>query len=158
MRFKRLAVTVLAMAMLVSAMAIPASASTGDSNYSIGISSTSGVYANSITVRKKDDTTSAYVNYNLGGPYKFVALFYGASSSDGFYTDCTTYIYGTNIMRRQAIVTSGTKGFVHQDVREKYGQYAWASIRGKYNSGLGTASGKWSPDSMDEYGCVDYNG
>jgi len=69
----------------------------------------------------------------------------------------TTIINGTNKRRRDAIVTRGTKGYIRQDVREKYGTSAWASLRGKYSSGLGTAIGEWSPDSVPQSGCIEYN-
>jgi len=156
MKIKKVAVFAVAVMMTLSVLSIPVSADNRDSSFSIAITSTSGVTKNSISVRKKDDTTSSYLKYNAG-PYKFIAYVYGASGSNGTYTDCTSIINGTNKRRRDAIVTRGTKGYIRQDVREKYGTSAWASLRGKYSSGLGTARGEWSPDSVPQSGCIEYN-
>lgn len=66
---------------------------------------------------------------------------------------------GTSTKRSTAYITKGTKGYVRQDVRETYGSSAWARVGGK---GCGYAasyvSAVWSPDSVAESGCVDYNG
>lgn len=54
----------LALALAVC-MAVPAFASNEDSNFMIPIASNYTWGANEVSVRKKDNSTSAYVNYNI---------------------------------------------------------------------------------------------
>ena len=144
--------------------AIPVTAAeTSDKPFSIPINSTSSTPVESTTnpVRIKTDASSTYINYNGSGPSKFVAIIYGCDSRGHSEMDCTSNytVYvgnGTyqNITRPPAIVTRGTRGFVRQDVAEK--KFTHAKLKGKYYSGLGTAKGEWSPDSVYE-AIGDYN-
>ena len=85
--------------------------------------------ANEVSVRKKDNSTSAYVNYNIPtSPNRIVVRIDGASRSAGPWYDCTSAIYGTSTSRRVAAVTFGQKGYVRQDVYERFGSNAWARI------------------------------
>ena len=78
--------------------------------------------ADEVSVRKKDNSTSAYVNYNIPtSPNRIVVRIDGASGSAGPWYDCTSVIYGTSTSRRVAAVTFGQKGYVRQDVYERFG-------------------------------------
>ena len=82
----------------------------------------------------------------------------GASGSAGPWYDCTSAIYGTSTSRRVAAVTFGQKGYVRQDVYERFGSNAWARIMARSADGSsGRANGKWSPDSVWESGCIEFN-
>ena len=61
---KRFFTLMLALALAVC-MAVPAFASNEDSNFMIPIASNYTWGANEVSVRKKDNSTSAYVNYNI---------------------------------------------------------------------------------------------
>ena len=64
----------LALALAVC-MAVPAFASNEDSNFMIPIASNYTWGANEVSVRKKDNSTSAYVNYNIPtSPNRIVVL------------------------------------------------------------------------------------
>jgi len=57
-----------------------------------------------------------------------------------------------------AAVTFGQKGYVRQDVYERFGSNAWARIMARSADGSsGRANGKWSPDSVWESGCIEFN-
>ena len=114
---KRFFTLMLALALAVC-MAVPAFASNEDSNFMIPIASNYTWGANEVSVRKKDNSTSAYVNYNIPtSPNRIVVRIDGASGSAGPWYDCTSAIYGTSTSRRVAAVTFGQKGYVRQDVR-----------------------------------------
>lgn len=156
---KRVLTCISAVAMAFSVMAIPAFASNEDSNFMIPISSDYSWGTNTVSVRKKDNTTSAYVNYNIPtSPSRIVVRIDGASGHSGSWFDCTSKIYGTSTYRRDAVVTFGQKGYIRQDVYERFGANAWARIRARTADGsTGTANGKWSPDSVWESGCIEFN-
>ena len=60
--------------------------------------------------------------------------------------------------REDAAVTFGQKGYVRQDVYERFGSNAWARIMARSADGSsGRANGKWSPDSVWESGCIEFN-
>ena len=143
---KRFFTLMLALALAVC-MAVPAFASNEDSNFMIPIAS------------KKDNSTSAYVNYNIPtSPNRIVVRIDGASGSAGPWYDCTSAIYGTSTSRRVAAVTFGQKGYVRQDVYERFGSNAWARIMARSADGSsGRANGRWSPDSVWESGCIEFN-
>lgn len=80
----------LALALAVC-MAVPAFASNEDSNFMIPIASNYTWGANEVSVRKKDNSTSAYVNYNIPtSPNRIVVRIDGASGSAGPWYDCTS--------------------------------------------------------------------
>ena len=57
-----------------------------------------------------------------------------------------------------AAVTFGQKGYVRQDVYERFGSNAWARIMARSADGSsGRANGRWSPDSVWESGCIEFN-
>lgn len=134
------------------------SAHSTDVPFEITINS-SGSNFSDYSAQKKDNSTSSYIKYNSsGGPYKVIALIYGAKSEYGTYIDLTSREFYSNEERRDAVVTRGTKGFIRQDVYEAFGERAWARLHmKKYGSYLGTARGVWSPDSVYESGCIEYN-
>lgn len=156
---KRIAAVLAVTAMLVSAIPFSVSAHTNDNYFTVQVSSTTSVSIDS-TAQKKDNTTSSYIRYSgkdVSGPRQWIATIWGASAKNASsWTDCTTYYAGTSTKRSTAYIT---KGYVRQDVRETYGSSAWARVGGK---GCGYAasyvSAVWSPDSVAESGCVDYNG
>ena len=159
---KRIAAVLAVTAMLVSAIPFSVSAHTNDNYFTVQVSSTTSVSIDS-TAQKKDNTTSSYIRYSgkdVSGPRQWIATIWGASAKNASsWTDCPTYYGGTSTKRSTAYITKGTKGYVRQDVRETYGSSAWARVGGK---GCGYAasyvSAVWSPDSVAESGCVDYNG
>ena len=159
---KRIAAVLAVTAMLVSAIPFSVSAHTNDNYFTVQVSSTTSVSIDS-TAQKKDNTTSSYIRYSgkdVSGPRQWIATIWGASAKNASsWTDCTTYYAGTSTKRSTAYIAEGTKGYVRQDVRETYGSSAWARVGGK---GCGYAasyvSAVWSPDSVAESGCVDYNG
>lgn len=159
---KRIAAVLAVTAMLVSAIPFSVSAHTNDTYFVVKVSSTTSVSIDS-TAQKKDNTTSSYIRYSgkdVDGPRQWIATIWGASSSDAkSWTDCTTYYAGTSTKRSTAYITKGTKGYVRQDVRETYGRSAWARVGGK-GCGYAATNAKavWSPDSVAESGCIDYNG
>lgn len=155
---KRFFTLMLALALAVC-MAVPAFASNEDSNFMIPIASNYTWGANEVSVRKKDNSTSAYVNYNIPtSPNRIVVRIDGASGSAGPWYDCTSVIYGTSTSRRVAAVTFGQKGYVRQDVYERFGSNAWARIMARSADGSsGRANGRWSPDSVWESGCIEFN-
>ena len=60
--------------------------------------------------------------------------------------------------REDAAVTFGQKGYVRQDVYERFGSNAWARILARTADGSsGRANGRWSPDSVWESGCIEFN-
>lgn len=149
--------------LFASFWSIPVSANNTDSDFAVG------VYAKGVgdaqSERKKDDSTSTYLNYSTrvngsaaSGVYQWQALIYGANSPTSTqFTDCTSVIWGTSISRPKAIITKGTKGYIRQDVRERFGSYAHAKIVSRSTGYTGNAIGKWSPDSVWESGCKEYN-
>lgn len=157
--FKRVLTVGLVIVMAFSIMSVPAFASSGDSNFIIPISSDFSWGVNRVTVRKKDDSTSAYVNYCYPStPTRIVVRFDGADNSEGPWVDCTSVIYGTTTSRREAVVVYGQKGYVRQDVYERFGSNAWARILAHTADGSsGFANGRWSPDSVWESGCIEFN-
>ena len=109
--------------------------------------------------RLKKDSSSSYINYTtdsygfaVRGPYKFEAFIYGSPSGSSF-VDCSSYTYD-NRPRSRAIITKGTKGFIKQDVYERFGYNSYAQIWSKQESqaNRGTAHGCWSADSVGSYG------
>lgn len=156
--------SVLISIMLMASLCIPASAAyTTDVDFHLAVTS---IPTDTNHVRKKDNSTSSYVNYqtmtdgsSARGVYRFEALIYGADSAlSTEFTDCTSVIWGTNTKRPKAIVTRGTRGFIRQDVYERFGSNAWAELtaRADSTSGTGYAFGCWSPDSVWE-NIGDYN-
>ena len=79
-------------------------------------------------------------------------------ASNYTWYDCTSVIYGSSTSRRVAAVTFGQKGYVRQDVYERFGSNAWARIMARSADGSsGRANGRWSPDSVWESGCIEFN-
>ena len=158
---KRIAAVLVVTAMLVSAIPFSVSAHTNDNYFTVQVSGTTSVSIDS-TAQKKDNTTSSYIRYSgkdVSGSRQWIATIWGASAKNtSSWTDCTTYYAGTSTKRSIAYITKGTKGYVRQDVRETYGSSAWARVGGK---GCGYAasyvSAVWSPDSVAESDCIDYN-
>lgn len=161
-KVKRMLAMCLASVMLVSAMALPASAKNNtDTNFTVRATSTSTRYANSETAqRQKQDSSSSYINYSTRvgggaatGPYQFEAFIYGANTKTGAYVDCSSYTYDGHA-RSKCIVTRGSVGLVRQDVWEKFynndGIYPYGQIWGKMTSSgtSGYAKGCWSVDSL----------
>lgn len=146
---------------LIVSVCVPASAANStDSDFIIPINR-SDFPINTSYMRKKTDSSSAYINYSTrtngspaSGVNRFEAIIYGADDGrSNQFTDCTSVIWGTNIERPKAIVTKGTRGFVRQDVYERFGINAWAELTGikayAYDTS-GSAAGCWSPDSVWE--------
>lgn len=159
---KRILAILGAVIMATTVLSFTASAHSNDRNFSVSVSGTTTVSIDS-TAQKKDDTTSSYIRYSgsdVSGPYQWVATIWGASSAyASSWTDCTTNYIGGGGRRPTAYITLGTKGYVRQDVRETYGASAWARVGGRGCGYVGsTVRAVWSPDSVPESGCVDYNG
>lgn len=160
MKIKKMIVTAMAMVMLMSLFAMPASAGNNtDSNFEITISS--GTINGSVleAARIKMDSTASYVNYTTTkngaastGPVRFEAFIYGCPIIDGDYVDCSSYTWN-GLPRTKAIVAKGTKGFIRQDVYEKFGYGSYGIIGGTKasSSTTGTAKGCWSVDSVGSY-------
>ena len=157
MKIKRLLSLVLAVMVLLSVYTFSVSASNVDSNFEIHIPNSSVVANSTYAARVKDNSSSAYVNYKTrvggsaaSGPYQFEVQIWGSYSSNGPFTDCSSYTIN-GIARTKAVVTRGTVGLVRQDVYERYGAYSYAQIYGKRISESGIALGCWSPDSVGSY-------
>lgn len=91
-------------------------------------------------------------------PIGLLSVLTAHPGSAGPWYDCTSVIYGTSTSRRVAAVTFGQKGYVRQDVYERFGSNAWARIMARSADGSsGRANGRWSPDSVWESGCIEFN-
>lgn len=144
--------------MLVSALAMPASASNVDTDFMIHIPG-SGVAFDVYSWRIKDNSSSSYVRYT-SGPSSFIGIVYGGPYQSDVMSDCTSTEYYSGAPRDPAVIRVGQKGYIRQDVYETYGDRpsgACAKLAGKYNGEGGTASGVWSPDSVYESGCIYFN-
>ncbi len=162
MKIRRFILTSLAVLTFASS-ALSASAHSNDTRYEINVSSSysgktfSGQFQNSYSLwEKKDNTTSSYVKAE-SGLSSFIAVIWGGWPNTDNLSDCTTYEIYSGAARNPAVVRVGQKGFVRQDVYERFGERAAAQIFAKYNGNTGIAKGVWSPDSVPESGCVEFN-
>ncbi len=158
MKLRKMILSAMAATMLVSSLALPASASSADTDFMIHIPG-SGVAFDVHSWRIKDDPSSSYVRYD-SGPSSFIGIVYGGPYQSDVITDCTSYEYYSGAPRDPAVIRVGQKGYIRQDVYETYGDRpmgAAAKLAGKYNGEGGTASGAWSPDSVYESGCIYFN-
>lgn len=144
---------------MVLSLPFSVSAHSQDRAYELYLQSGDTVTGNRSGPRqKKDNSTSSYVKSEAGGMYKFICVIYGASTRlTNTAVDCTTTEIHSGKDRTPAIVTRGTKGFVRQDVYERFGENAWAQIYAKPIGYYGDNYGVWSPDSVPESGCIEYN-
>lgn len=163
MKWKKYAAVAMATMMIAgNAMGVTAHANARDTDFKIAIS-TSGKAQNTASRRQKEDSSYTYVNYSTKingssayGPAKFRAYVYGSNGSEGTLVDCSSYT-SSGAARKPAIVTLGTRGFITQLVREKYGADAYAQLYGSYYAGTGSANGCWSPDSVPDSSAIYYN-
>ncbi len=165
MKIKKLVALCMAATIAVAAIPLSASAHSNDKDYSIAVTSSNsghhnGQFQNSYQAwEKKDNSTSSYVKAN-SGLSSFVAVIWGGPPNSGA-SDCTSYEYYSGAARKPAVVRVGQKGYVRQDVYERYGQntsvHPVAQIFAKYNGATGTTKGVWSPDSVAESGCIYFN-
>lgn len=165
MKIKKILALCLVATLVFGVIPLQASAHSNDKDYRISITSSSnsqygGQFKNSYSSwEKKDDSTSSYVKAT-SGLSSFIAVIWGGRPNSESY-DCTTYEYYSGSPRKAAVVRVGQKGFVRQDVYERFGEdyeiNPVAQIFGKYNGVRGTTSGVWSPDSVYESGCIDFN-
>ena len=162
-KVKRTLTMCLACVLLVSAIAIPASAVNNvDTNFTIPATSTSMISKSTeLAQRQKQDSSSSYINYDTRssgiaatGPYQFEAFIYGANTRNGVYIDCSSYTYN-GLPRTKCIVTRGTVGLVRQDIWEIFyngdGVYPYGQIYGRRSGDSGYARGCWSVDSVGSY-------
>ena len=163
MKLNKMVLAGVATALLVSAIALPVSAHSNDTEYSIDITSSysgltfDGQFQNSYSQwEKKDNNTSSYVKAE-SGLSSFIAVIWGGWANTDNLCDCTTYEIYSGLPRTPAVVRVGQKGYVRQDVYERFGVRAAAQIFAKYNGVTGTAEGVWSPDSVPESNCVEFN-
>ena len=161
MKTKRFFAIFLAAVMMVCTFAVSVSAANNtDVDFEIPIVNDYSNAANRISAQRlKEDASASYVNYttttsgaSATGPYKVEAKIFGANSWGGTYVDCSSYTWD-GIPRSKAIVTKGTKGFVRQDIYEKFGSGAYGQIWGHKasTSTTGTPRGCWSVDSVGSY-------
>lgn len=126
----------MAAAIAVAATPLSASAHSNDKDYSIAVTSSNS------------------------GLSSFVAVIWGGRPNSEA-TDCTSTEYYSGAARKPAVVRVGQKGYVRQDVYERYGQntsvHPVAQIFAKYNGATGTTKGVWRPDSVAESGCIYFN-
>ncbi len=164
MKIKKFAALFMVATIAVASIPLSASAHSNDKKYSIAITSSNsghhgGQFQNNYQEwEKKDNSTSSYVKSN-SGPSSFIAVIWGGPPNSES-SDCTSYEIYSGAARRPAVVRVGQKGFVRQDVYERYGGGSVnpvAQIFAKYNGATGTANGVWSPDSVYETGCVYFN-
>jgi hypothetical protein len=158
MKLRKMILSAMAATMLVSALTMSASANSVDTSYSIPITG-SGVGYDSHEWRVKENSTSAYVKAT-GGPASFIGVVYGGLPNTDIISDCTTYEIYSGSQRSPAVIRVGQKGYIRQDVYERYGGYSTgcvAKLAGKYHSATGTSTGVWSPDSIYESGCIYFN-
>ena len=119
--------------MLVSALAMPASASNVDTDFMIHIPG-SGVAFDVYSWRIKDNSSSSYVRYT-SGPSSFIGIVYGGPYQSDVMSDCTSTEYYSGAPRDPAVIRVGQKGYIRQDVYETYGDRpsgACAKLAGKY--------------------------
>lgn len=140
MKIKRYLTACLAALMVVSAMAVPASAeeivpyTSADSSFDF----TFGFFGKDNTVgRAKDDKTSTYIKVETCPTNGFEVFVDGANSANAWWWDDTTTIGSPKVSRTG-------KFLIRQLVKEK--GYSYARLGGYRSSGSGGASGKWSPD------------
>lgn len=164
MKMKKILSIGMAAVMLMSTMTLSASAHSNDKDYSIAVTSSNsghhdGQFQNSYQAwEKKDNSTSSYVKAN-SGLSSFIAVIWGGWPNSET-TDCTIYEIYSGSPRKSAVVRVGQKGYVRQDVYERYGGGSVtpvAQIFAKYNGVTGTTKGVWSPDSVAESGCIYFN-
>lgn len=164
MKIKKLAAIYMAATIAIASIPLSASAHSNDKNYSIAVTSSNsghhnGQFQNSYQAwEKKDNSTSSYVKAN-SGLSSFIAVIWGGWPNSET-TDCTTYEIYSGSPRKSAVVRVGQKGYVRQDVYERYGGGSVtpvAQIFAKYNGVTGTTTGVWSPDSVAESGCIYFN-
>ena len=164
MKMKKILSIGMAAVMLMSTMTLSASAHSNDKDYSIAVTRSNsghhdGQFQNSYQAwEKKDNSTSSYVKAN-SGLSSFIAVIWGGWPNSET-TDCTTYEIYSGSPRKSAVVRVGQKGYVRQDVYERYGGGSVtpvAQIFAKYNGVTGTTKGVWSPDSVAESGCIYFN-
>lgn len=154
----------LVLTLVVAALPLSASAHSNDRAYKIAVTSSwntayNGQFKNSYSKwEKKDNSTSSYVKAESGLSTFIAVIWGGPVNSESF--DCTSYEFYSGAARSPAVVRVGQKGFVHQDVYERFGGgpvNPEAQIFAKYNGVKGTTTGVWSPDSVYESGCVEFN-
>lgn len=164
MKMRKIIALCVAIAITVTTFPMAVSAHSNDKDYSIDITGASsghhnGQFSNRFGPwEKKDNTTSSYVKAN-SGVSSFIAVIWGGPPNSES-SDCTSYEYYSGAPRSPAVVRVGQKGYVRQDVYERYGGGSVnpvAQIFAKYNGAVGTAKGVWSPDSVFEDGCVYFN-
>lgn len=142
--------------MLMISVAIPASASSNDTNFKFLFGTGGGQTMDRYTSRDKDNASSTYIHIKTGNEAKTVRI-YGTyklgvitRNSRGGYSDvvdCTKPFYST------PTVKIGQRGFIRQLVYEKGYPYAAIGSWGIWS----TVTGVWSPDSVPESGVKTLN-
>lgn len=162
-KIRRMLAMCLACALLLSAMALPASANNNtDTDFMIAITDPGKIHKNSKTVqRAKYDASSSYINYGTWangtpawGVNQFEAFIYGSRTYGGKFEDCSSETYN-GYKRSRAIVNFGTRGLIRQDIWEKFYKndnvYPYGQIYGASVGYAGRAEGCWSVDSVGDH-------
>lgn len=140
MKIKRHLAVCLAALMVVSAMAIPASAE-GVVPYTSADSSFDFTFSffgkDNTTGRPKDDYTSTYIKVETCPKKGFNVFVDGADSENALWWDDKTTIGSPTVSRTG-------KYLIRQLVKER--GHSYARLGGYRSSGSGSASGQWSPD------------
>lgn len=141
----KILIVVMALMMLMSAMAIFASASNLDSSFQFRFNG----YMDRTGVRQKEDSTSMYMNCaSITTPY--IASARGTRDGSTFY-DCSYDWQAATVKRFTYQFVSGNKRFMYNYVKENGFVYCAISANTSSN---GSATGYWSPDSVYESGVL----
>lgn len=136
---KRVVIVMMTFMMLFSAMSIFASATHQDRDFSFYF----GNYRAATTREEKDNTSSLYMYCQQGTPYIASA---GASYSDSQYSTVYDVSHGYSYS-----FAPNTRRFMYNFVLEE--GFSYAVIIGT-TSTTGSATGKWSPDSIPQAGVL----
>lgn len=139
----KILIVVMAMMMLLSTMAIFASASNADSGFTFSFSG----YMDRTGIRQKDNDTSMYM-YCTSTSTPYIASARGTYNGSTFY-DCSYDWDDPTPTKYTYQFTSGIKRFMYNYVLENGFTYCAISANTSSN---GSASGYWSPDSVYESG------
>lgn len=125
-------------------------ANTTDKVFSFNLYSTSGAYAVG-NYESKENSSSVYLysdsmTNTLNSVYVKI---YGSKHSSGYSATDRTYLG-----RKYYYTGTGISRAIYSTVYETDCKYAALAARGR--TGIGTATGKWSPDSAGSYAQMSY--